>query len=433
MTIIKKFFYTKAYLVMLALFTLYVWTTKSEAIFAPIALGLMFLQFLFLKDTIPTAAILLNALFMIGSGYDTWTMATIPLYVYLAPVAVIVGMVAHVIIYKQRLFQGKMLPGILIMVVALIGSSFNAAFVNFNYLFYGVVALFYAFVYFVYVGSFTGKHSDYLMTLFFLLGLVISLEILVYYLRVEDIMLELERGTIHLGWGVSNYVATYLVMFIPATFYYAKKSKYGIFLILVAMLQIVSLLFTSSKAGLISFAIILPMLIIYQLWDHKWYKTLLNLAVLAGSIALVYGPLSEFINTMVTRLWGEGLDDAGRIGIWLEGVAMFRRYPMFGGGIFARFDTAYRMYHNTFLHVMATLGIVGLIGLLHQLYMQFIVLLRNLDRQRIIFIIALLGAHAHGMVDNIYLMPQFMVIIMIIVANFENANKQLLLKEQLVG
>ncbi|MCK7484232.1 MAG: hypothetical protein MZU97_00810 [Bacillus subtilis] len=112
---------------------------------------------------------------------------------------------------------------------------------------------------------------------------------------------------------------------------------------------------------------------------------------------------------------------------------MVRRFPLFGGGIFARYDTAYRMYHNTFLHVMATLGAVGLIGLLHQLYVQFIVLLRNLDRRRIIFIIALLGAHAHGMVDNIYLMPQFMIIIMIIVANFENANKQLLQTEQLVG
>ncbi|MCK7484231.1 MAG: hypothetical protein MZU97_00805 [Bacillus subtilis] len=228
----------------LALFTLYVWTTKSEAIFAPIALGLMFLQFLFLKDTIPTAAILLNALFMIGSGYDTWTMATIPTYVYLAPVAIIVGMAAHVIIYKQKFFQGKMLPGILIMALALIGASFNAAFVDFNYFFYILVGFLYAFVYFVYVGSFSGKHSDYLMTLFCLLGLVISLEIMIYYLRVEDIMAELELGTIHLGWGVSNYVATYLVMFIPATFYYAKKSKYGIFLILVAMLQIVSLLFT---------------------------------------------------------------------------------------------------------------------------------------------------------------------------------------------
>ncbi|MDP2425318.1 MAG: hypothetical protein Q8M70_03015, partial [bacterium] len=63
------------------------------------------------------------------------------------------------------------------------------------------------------------------------------------------------------------------------------------------------------------------------------------------------------------------------------------------------------------------------IGLLHQLYTQFAVVIKRWSKDRIIFVIAMLGAHAHGMVDNIYIMPQFMVILMVIVAVFENANK----------
>jgi O-antigen ligase len=425
MRTIERILNTKWYLLALAVLTLVVWTTKTEATVLPYLLGLLLLQLILFKDAMPTTAILLNALFMIGNGYDNWTMETIPLYVYLAPVVIILGMTIHTIRFKQKFFQGKLLPGILIMLAGMILSTTNAAFVNINYVFYGVVALFYAFVYFVYVGSFEGDHSEYLITLFFLLGLVIAAEVFVYYSRVEDVQEFLRTGTIHLGWGVSNYVATYLVMFIPATFYFIKKSKYGVFLVFVALFQIVALLFTSSKAGTISFLITLPMLIAFLLVDRKWQKTLFNFLFLAGAVALVYAPLRAFVDTMALRLWGEGLDPAGRIEIWVEGWEMFRRHPLFGGGIFARFDTAYRMYHNTFLHVAATMGILGLIGLFHQLWIQFTVLWKKLDRKALVFTIGLLGAHAHGMVDNIYLMPQFMIVIVIVVAVYESKNKLL--------
>jgi hypothetical protein len=433
MRLIERFLHTKWYLLILSLLTVFVWATKTEETVLPFLLGLLLLELVLFKDAMPTAAILLNALFMIGNGYDNWTMETIPLYVYLAPAVIIFGMLIHVIRFKQRFFQGKLLPGILIMIAGVVGATFNASFLNFNYFFYMVVGFFYAFVYFVYVGSLEGDHSEYLMTLFFLLGLVIAAEVFIYYSRVEDVMAFLETGTIHLGWGVSNYVATYLVMFIPATFYFVKKSKYGVFLVFAALLQIIALLFTSSKAGSISFVITLPMLIAYLLVDKKWQKTLFNIAFLAGAIALVYTPLRAFVDTMALRLWGEGLEPAGRIEIWQAGWEMFKEFPLFGGGIFAKYDTVFRMYHNTFLHVAATMGLVGLVGLIHQLLVQFTVLWKKLDRKAIIFTIGLLGAHAHGMVDNIYLMPQFMVVIVIIVAVYENRNKWLIHASQRVA
>jgi hypothetical protein len=433
MRLIERFLHTKWYLVLLSLLTVFVWATKTEETVLPFLLGLLLLELVLFKDAMPTAAILMNALFMIGNGYDNWTMETIPMYVYLAPAVIIFGMLIHVIRFKQRFFQGKLLPGILIMIAGVVGATFNASFLNFNYFFYMVVGFFYAFVYFVYVGSLEGDHSEYLMTLFFLLGIVIATEVFIYYSRVEDVMAFLETGTIHLGWGVSNYVATYLVMFIPATFYFVKKSKYGVFLVFIALLQIIALLFTSSKAGSISFLITLPMLIAYLLVDKNWQKTLFNIAFLAGAIALVYTPLRAFVDTMALRLWGEGLDENGRIAIWQAGWEMFKEFPLFGGGIFAKYDTVFRMYHNTFLHVAATMGLVGLVGLIHQLWVQFTVLWKKLDRKAIIFTIGLLGAHAHGMVDNIYLMPQFMVVIVIIVAVYESRNKWLIHASQRVA
>ena len=181
---LKSFFYSTPYLMLLSVYTIIVWSLKIESIGLPILLVVLFLQFLFLEDTIPTIAILFNALFIIGDGYNNWTMETIPLYIYLAPIAIFVGMIGHLIKFKQKLFQGKLLVGIAIMFFAVIGSTFNAAFLNLNYFFYLLVGTLYGFVYFVYVGSIKSDHVKYLMTLFLLTVIVISLEILIYYIRL---------------------------------------------------------------------------------------------------------------------------------------------------------------------------------------------------------------------------------------------------------
>ncbi|MDZ4196141.1 MAG: O-antigen ligase family protein [Candidatus Izemoplasmatales bacterium] len=423
MQALKRFFYSTPYLILVSALTLAIWTFQLEEILAPVLLGTMFLQFILLKDTIPTAAIFLNALFMIGNGYQNWTMETIPLYIYMTPVAILLGIILHLIRFKPRFFQGKMTVGILIMFFAVVMSTFNAAFLNLNYFFYMLVGTLYALVYFVYVGSFEGNHRKYLMTMFLLMGIVVSVEVFIYYLRVDDVLFAIENKLIHLGWGVSNYVATYLIMFIPASFYFAKTSKYYPPWVLLIVFQIVALAFTASRAGMIAFLLILPFLLVFLLYDKVWTKTVINLLLLVAFGYGIYFLNQVAFETLYLRLIDRGLDDTGRVEIWIQAWEMFLKHPLFGGGIFAKYDTVYRMYHNTVLHVMASMGIVGTIGLLHQLYTQFAVVIKRWSKDRIIFVIAMLGAHAHGMVDNIYIMPQFMVILMVIVAVFENANK----------
>ena len=107
MQALKRFFYSTPYLILVSALTLAIWTFQLEEILAPVLLGTMFLQFIFLKDTIPTAAIFLNALFMIGNGYQNWTMETIPLYIYMTPVAILLGIILHLIRFKPRFFPGK--------------------------------------------------------------------------------------------------------------------------------------------------------------------------------------------------------------------------------------------------------------------------------------------------------------------------------------
>jgi hypothetical protein len=57
--------------------------------------------------------------------------------------------------------------------------------------------------------------------------------------------------------------------------------------------------------------------------------------------------------------------------------------------------------------------------------------LKKLNVEKAILLIALIGANIHGMVDNVYYMPQFMIIFFIIIASVENHNEDLL-EEKLV-
>lgn len=418
----KRFFYSPIYLALVSFLTLIIWTFQLEQFLAVVMLLVLFLQFAFLEDAMPTVAIIFNALFMIGNGYQNWTMETIPLYIYLTPFALILGIVVHYIRFQTKFFQGKMMIGILIMFAAALLSTINAEFVNLNYVFYLVVGMMYGLIYFIYVGSFKQDHRQYLLTMFLFMGLVVSAEVLIYYLRVDDIALAITNKTIHLGWGVSNYVATYLIMFIPVSFYFAKKSKLFFLWILLIAFQMSALAFTLSRAGIIAFLLILPLLLLYLLYEKKIWKTVVNFSLLVGFMAGIYFLNQTYFNLFWERMMDRGLDDTGRIEIWEASIEMFLRYPLFGGGVFAKYDTMYRMYHNTFLHVLATMGILGFMGLIHQLYTQFRVLLHRFSYDRIILVIAMLGVHAHGMVDNIYLMPQFMIILVVIVAVYERAN-----------
>jgi O-antigen ligase len=187
------------------------------------------------------------------------------------------------------------------------------------------------------------------------------------------------------------------------------------------------LLFTASRGGIIAFAGTFVLCAAYLMFQKKGWRDGLYFLGAFAILAVVAWIGKDFFLTLYTRLASLLLDDTGRIPIWLEAIDKFKQHPLFGNGLFARLDEfgVYRMFHNTVLHTLATLGLVGLAGLAMQVFVQFKWVLRRRTPEAIFLAIALLGAHMHGMVDNIYYMPQFMIVIVIIVAVCENAYKPL--------
>ncbi|MBN2504605.1 MAG: O-antigen ligase family protein [Bacilli bacterium] len=429
----QRFFYSTAYLLLLSAITLFFWTNKLENYGLPLFVGAMFLVLILFKDVTPAIPILMNALFMISK--TSWSLDAIPLYLYLTPVALLLGIGIHLIRFRNKLFRGKMTLGIVWMFVAMILSSFNAAFVDLNYVFYAVVGLLYAFMYFFFLNSMSGDHTEYLLKLMLILGALISVEVMMYYLQVDDIIYALENKTINLGWGISNYIATYLIMFIPVTFYFAKKTKFNLEFIVLALFQIIMLLFTLSRGGIVAFTFVLLFLLVYLYSGKNWKYTLLSSVLTLGSLFLIVYFNKDLFLAMFDRFQRLLFDDTGRFEIYLDAWNKFKANPLFGAGIFARLDEAgnYRMFHNTVLHIMATFGAFGLVSLLIQVFMMFKIALTRISNQTVILAIAIMGAHAHGMVDNVYLMPQFMILLFLIIAVLENANEAKILNNLSMG
>lgn len=416
---IINFSYSTYFLVLLSSFTLYIWTNQMERIGIPLVLLLLFLVFIFFKDPMPTVPLLLNALFMVSQ--TNWSFDSAPLYIYLTPISIVGGMIIHLIRFKVKFVKGKMFIGVIIMFIAMLLSSINAKELSIYYWFYASIGLLYALVYLFYVNTLDGNHISYLMKMMLILGILVSLETLIFYLKVDDVVYAVEHKLINLGWGISNYVATYLIMFISITFYFIRNGKYGYLWIPISIFQIIMLFFTISRGGIVAFAGLFPILIFITLYkSHRWWKMLLLIVVSFIIYALIIWAGFNLVSALFERFKVLLLDDTGRIEIWIDAFAKFKEHPLFGAGIFAREGTRdYNMYHNTILHVLATMGIVGVISLLIQLYQQFKITLGHLKIENIYLAAALLGAHAHGLVDNVYLMPQFMVLMLIIVSVVE--------------
>ena len=419
---IDRFLHSWVFLILTAAATVVVWSFGWASIGIPVILALIFLQFVLFKDAMPSFPLLLAGMFMFRDKMEGFQ--DIPWYLFAVPPAILLGMLVHMIRFRTRFWEGKMIGGILLMFVAMVFSAFNAVSVTIYYLFYALIGLLYAFLYMFYRNSLEGDHVEYLLRMMMLAGLVVASEVLIWYLTTEDVLTAIENKEIQLGLGNSNYVATYLLMFLPPALYYAKKWKWGFFLIVAAVFEAGMLCLTGSRGGMVALAIVAVPLAVYTLKSRTWLKSLSSLFAAGLGIFLLWYFNREWFAALLERLMVEQLDDSGRFEIYREAWETFKAHPLLGGGLFARIDgnDVYHMYHNTFLHTLATLGFLGFLGLAWQLLVQFASVFGRKGPERFALGLALIGPHLHGMLDNIYYMPQFMILMIVMVAVTEQSN-----------
>lgn len=416
----QEFYKTTEYLVILSVLTYVFWSFGLERVGMPLFAILAIILLATNKNTIAVVPVFFNMMFMISQ--TEWSLEMIPIYLYMLPVLIIAGFVIHFVRFRPRFSKGKLFWPLLLLFMAMIFSMINADKIDLNYGFYLIIGLFYLLIYFFFNGSLKGDNLSYLIRLFLILGILVSLQVLTFYLKVDDAVDALSTKNLDLGWGISNFVATYLIIFISATFYYIKRDKLHVVWVLLAVFEIVMLFFTLSRGGISAFFITFFFLI-YYLYHKSDEKNKLTASILVGIFALIisFFIAKDYYLAIYYRLTDGFFVDNGRFILWEQALNKFIANPLFGSGLFARVSgTYFGFYHNTFMHTLATLGIIGLASIIWQITIVLKMFFNNVTMQKMILLIALFGANIHGMVDNVYYMPQFMIIFFVIIAAVEN-------------
>lgn len=219
-----------------------------------------------------------------------------------------------------------------------------------------------------------------------------------------------KKAQLILGWGMSNNIGGMLAMFMPASFYLAYKSKYGPAYYIFGLLVFVGVVRSLSRtSALVGGAILVACMILLSIKGrYRLFVRIFNIVFVAAAILCVVLP---------TELWDVfrhyfefGFDDSGRWEIWINGLKNFLRAPIFGVGFYTPIapDWSYEienwvfpdMYHNTFVQMLASCGIVGLAAYIFHLAQGAVLIFRKTSVERIFFFLVILVLSAMSMADN---------------------------------
>jgi len=216
--------------------------------------------------------------------------------------------------------------------------------------------------------------------------------------------------------GQPNFLASYLLLVIPMAgylFFASKKFLIKFFWLIIALFQLLCLLFTYSRAGWVGLvfglaaAILIYFLIAKKAVDfsqflfknHKKIIIYFSLFVIFGIGALLINNNSFFAVRVTSMIDPASGSNAARINFWKASADAIKKAPMLGYGPDSQGEVFVRYYkkdwaingkvnvypnraHNLFLDVILTSGFVGLIFYLALLYLFFKLIIDNIKNSK---------------------------------------------------
>lgn len=282
----------------------------------------------------------------------------------------------------------KLLPGMLILAITYLLSGIGSN----GYTENAPKSLLFAFLngaaiivpYFVIAGGvdWTTARKDYLAWVGFGVGCALLCEIAWIYLT-GNVIIDgvIQRQQIFTGWGMYNNIGALLAMMIPFPFYLATRYRKGWIGTLAGSLFFVGVLLTCSRGSILcgsGIYFLCVVLMLYYANDRR--ANTLTVILFMGCLSMLLIAFSRPLMNLFSSLLDRGLDPSNRDIIYRDGILLFSKYPIFGGSFFSTEYTPWGWstvesftnllpprWHNTFVQLLASCGVVGLGGyLLHR-------------------------------------------------------------------
>lgn len=369
-----KFYYSYSFPIFVALISLVSWFSGTAyvgiSLFVILACPILFLR----RDITP----LYPLLFSCAMCFKDMSVASdITFYTMVAPVAVC-------LVYKFVKFPVKQfyLGGLIFPLILVTAALFTGGLLS-PYLSQYTDGLTYAIpmgpvlaVIYILFSNYTEKNKNTNFKKYFLFSLVFAImsgAIQLIYQRFNMFINHLPFETAHtqVGWGHFNTVGSIILLAVPACFYLMCHAK-RIFPYLIAFGIFYGATFLSGSDGsLAALGVFTPVLLVfgYLKMDRNkkaLYLKLLLIILLIVSIGLFV--LSDKLNEFIAKILDAFIDDRGRTWLYNDAMNLFRKYPVFGGGLGYHNDIYYNAVNNTFnfhstlFQVMGTMGIMGLVA-----------------------------------------------------------------------
>ncbi len=223
------------------------------------------------------------------------------------------------------------------------------------------------------------------------------------------------KGTLQLGYAISNTAAAIVILAIPFTFYFVYKYKLGYLFLLLVLLELGIILATYSRATLLvavpGTVIVAIVLCFKKKTGRIGYFIVFGIAA-AAALAFVIVFWDKIYGEIASLLSSGGPKDNGRFKLWRYGYNAWKQRPVFGVGLWYLVINKYRMpnpyysFHCTPLTYLYCAGIVGLAAYLYHRYKTVrIVFSEKLTSERVFVALAVLAMIVNALLDIAMTMP----------------------------
>ncbi len=357
-------------------------------------------------------------------------------------VIVVAAVVFHVIYYKISEFKfGKLFfPLFLFAIAILLGGVGSRLPVTSTGTLMGflLIALAPMFIYLMALNYTDPERTttSYIAKTMVHFGVVSVLELIVFYCLHLDLV---RAGDVpHLGWAISNSIATYLLITVPMCFYlYVKKDTKDAYVYLIlGIIQYFAIFATTSRGGILFGTAEFIITGIVTIFALKGRKRKEYLFVVAGLVILgiaIFAAAYHRIVRIITHIFSDGMNDSGRFELYREAIACFFEYPIFGVGlgyigkmVRGAFNSiGIYMFHNTILQYVASLGIVGLVAYAYYYFARIEIIFERWSLYSLYIIMIMIGFEGYSLLNTgtVQGYPTSIILVMLI-ACYEMDSKQ---------
>ena len=243
-------------------------------------------------------------------------------------------------------------------------------------------------------------------------SVVLLIELIVAYFTTEGLF---ENGTIVrsrlvFGWGVYTIYGVMLTMCIPGAVYLAGIKKYGFVYTLYSFILFIALFLSCCRQAMVFGSIIylICIAILFIKGKNRFANTcVLTFASVAGIILIgaYHETVFKFFKVIFDNFIVDGeLNGSGRVQLWREAIANFKKYPIMGSGFYysGKPTSGFmpKMYHNTILQLLSCSGIVGLIVYLAHRTQTVISFCKKITVERCFIVLTILSILLLSLLDN---------------------------------